>query len=155
MTGAAPSPIEAGQDRAAGLRADGLPRTSGRREGTAAYPARRDAAIRGGIAAYPYYCAHFEQMDAGGNVRGIGPHDLAYIQGRRDGAAPALAVPQSATGIRQLLRRRLGRDRPGRIRRAMSRRLRRDAGARFYHWKGRNRLPPRRFEQRVERIRSK
>jgi hypothetical protein len=35
------------------------------------------------------------------------------------------------------------------IRRTMNRRLRRNEEARLYHWRQRNRLPPRRFDQRT------
>ena len=37
---------------------------------------------------------------------------------------------------------------PERLRRTMNRRLRRNETARLYHWRSRNRLPPRRFDQR-------
>jgi len=42
----------------------------------------------------------------------------------------------------------LGCHRPARLRRTMNRRLERNEEARFYHWRRRNRLPPRRFDQR-------
>src|SRR5260370_684485 len=52
-------------------------------------------------------------MGVGTNVRQIATCGLAYIQGRRGGAAPARTVPQSATGILPLRGRRDGRP-PGR-----------------------------------------
>jgi hypothetical protein len=48
-----------------------------------------------------------------------------------------------------LLNQRLKYHRPGHARRTMNRRLRRNEEARLYHWRRRNRLPPRRFEQRT------
>ncbi len=58
--------------------------------------------------------------------------------------------------IGQMLRRVVGCDRPARVRRTMERWLRRNEEARFYHWKRRNRLPPRRLRGlsgRQERLR--
>jgi hypothetical protein len=48
-----------------------------------------------------------------------------------------------------LLSRALGCHRPERVRRAINRRLRRNEEARLYHWRRRNRLPPRRLDQRT------
>ena len=61
---------------------------------------------------------------------------------------PALTVPQVRFLLAGLLTAHLDRSHPGRIRRTMGRRLQRNQEARFYHWKCRNRLPPRRFNQR-------
>jgi hypothetical protein len=47
-----------------------------------------------------------------------------------------------------LLHRKLGCDRPSRIRRNMTRRLQRNEQARLYHWKARNRLAPKKLHQR-------
>jgi hypothetical protein len=58
-------------------------------------------------------------------------------------------VPQARLLIAGVLRRALGCDRDGHIRRTTKRRLRRNEQARFYHWKQRNRLAPRRFELRT------
>ena len=63
---------------------------------------------------------------------------------------PALTVPQVRRAIGQVLHRLAGCDRPTRVRRTMERWLRRNEGARFYHWKRLNRLPPLRLEQRVD-----
>ena len=62
---------------------------------------------------------------------------------------PALTVPQVRGLIAGLLNRMLECDRPARVRRTMNRRLRRNEEARLYHWRRRNRLPPRRFDQRT------
>lgn len=59
--------------------------------------------------------------------------------------APALTVRQVRRAIGQVLHRVVGCDRPARVRRTMERWLRRNEEARFYHWKRRNRLPPRRL----------
>ncbi len=58
---------------------------------------------------------------------------------------PALTVRQVRRAIGQLLHQVAGCDRPARVRRTMGRWLRRNEEARFYHWKKRNRLPPRRL----------
>ena len=42
----------------------------------------------------------------------------------------------------------LGYHRPERVRRTTNLRLRRNEEARLYHWRSRNLLPPRRFDQR-------
>ena len=60
-------------------------------------------------------------------------------------ADPGADRPQVRRAIGQLLHRLVGCDRPARIRRTMERWLRRNEEARFYHWKRRNRLPPRRL----------
>ncbi len=51
--------------------------------------------------------------------------------------------------IAGVLNYRLGCQRPTHIRRTVRRRLRRNEEARLYHWRQRNRLPPRRFHQRT------
>ena len=60
---------------------------------------------------------------------------------------PALTVPQVRLLIAGLLNQLLKSQSPTRSRRTMKRRLRRNEEARLYHWRQRNRLPPRRFEQ--------
>jgi hypothetical protein len=60
---------------------------------------------------------------------------------------PALTVPQVRVLIAGILVRALGSYRAGHQRRTVQRRLRRNEQARFYHWKRRNCLSPRRFEQ--------
>jgi hypothetical protein len=61
---------------------------------------------------------------------------------------PALTVPQARVLTAAVLNQALGSQRPARLRRTMNRRLERDEAARLYHWRRRNRLPPRRFDQR-------
>ena len=61
---------------------------------------------------------------------------------------PALTVPQVRVLIAAVLNQALGYQRPERLRRTMNRRLERNEQARFYHWRRRKRLPPRRFDQR-------
>jgi hypothetical protein len=63
----------------------------------------------------------------------------------------ALTVPQVQEMIGQLLNGILKCDSRSRIRRRMERRLKRTEKARLYHWKRRNRLPPRRFNRRSSR----
>ena len=60
-----------------------------------------------------------------------------------------MTVPQVRVAVGRLLARLLGCDRPARMERTTQRRLWRNEEARFYHWKRRNRLPPRRSEQRT------
>ena len=62
---------------------------------------------------------------------------------------PALTVPQVGEMLARLLSRSLNCNGPGQARRTTNRRLRRNEEARLYHWRKRNRLPPRRFEQRA------
>jgi hypothetical protein len=57
-------------------------------------------------------------------------------------------VPQVQVLIAGLLSRLLHSHSHAHIRRTMMRRLRRNEEARLYHWRQRNRLPPRRFNQR-------
>lgn len=61
---------------------------------------------------------------------------------------PALTVPQLAGVIGVLLRRGWGCDQPERVCRNATRRLVRNELARFYHWRRRKRLAPRRIDQR-------
>jgi hypothetical protein len=56
---------------------------------------------------------------------------------------------QARVLIAGLLNRLLNSQRATHIRRTMQRRLRRNEEARLYHWRQRNRLPPRRFNQRT------
>jgi DDE superfamily endonuclease len=63
---------------------------------------------------------------------------------------PALTVRQVRRAIAQVLHRVVGCDRPARVRRTMERWLRRNEEARFYHWKRRNRLPPRRLGRETQ-----
>jgi hypothetical protein len=56
--------------------------------------------------------------------------------------------PAGARMIAGLLNRAVGCHRPARLRRTMNRRLKRNEEARLYHWRRRNRLSPRRFNQR-------
>jgi hypothetical protein len=58
-------------------------------------------------------------------------------------------VPQVRLLLAGLLNRLLGCLRSTHIRRTANRRLRRNEEARLYHWRQRNRLPPRRFELRT------
>jgi hypothetical protein len=51
--------------------------------------------------------------------------------------------------IAGLINRLLNSQRAAHIRRTVQRRLRRNEEARLYHWRQRNRLPPRRFNQRT------
>jgi hypothetical protein len=60
---------------------------------------------------------------------------------------PALTVPQVRLMIAGLLNRALSVHTPTRMTRTANRRLRRNEEARLYHWRQRNRLPPRRFDQ--------
>ena len=60
---------------------------------------------------------------------------------------PALTVPQVREALGQTLHRLLECTCPDVIGRTMTRRLKRNEEARFYHWKQRNRLPPQRSEQ--------
>ena len=55
---------------------------------------------------------------------------------------PAITVPQIRFAIGLLLHRKLGCDKPARIRRTMTRRLQRNEQARQYHWRSHNRLAP-------------
>ena len=59
-------------------------------------------------------------------------------------------MPQVRLLIAGILERALGCHRAEHHRRTANRWLRRNEQARFYHWKQRNRLPPRRLEQRTE-----
>jgi hypothetical protein len=65
---------------------------------------------------------------------------------------PALTVPQVrlliAGLLNQVLQSHRQSHRPMHFRRTLQRRLRRNEEARLYHWQQRNRLPPRRVEQR-------
>ena len=61
---------------------------------------------------------------------------------------PALTVPQVSWCVARLLRQALGCDRPEVIRRTMTRRIKRNESARFYHYKSRKRLAPQRVNQR-------
>jgi hypothetical protein len=61
----------------------------------------------------------------------------------------ALTMRQVQVLLAGVLARVLGCDQPERKRRTANRRLRRNEEAWFYHWKQRNRLPPRRFDQRT------
>ena len=93
-----------------------------------------------------------------GRGRGWHHHQTAFVDRnlvpprRRPGGekiqTPALTVPQLRALIAGVLNRHLGCYRIAHIRRTATRRLRRNEEARLYHWKRRNRLPPRRFEQR-------
>jgi SRSO17 transposase len=65
-------------------------------------------------------------------------------------SVPALTVRQVRRAIGQVLHRVAGYDRPARVRRTMERWLRRNEEARFYHWKSRNRLPPRRLGRETQ-----
>ena len=60
----------------------------------------------------------------------------------------ALTVPTVRTIIASMLYRVLDCGSPAYIRRNNTRRLQRNEIAYAYHWKSRNRLPPRRFQQR-------
>ena len=57
-------------------------------------------------------------------------------------------MPQVQGLIAMMLIAALGCHRPTRMRRTANLRLRRNEEARLYHWRSRNRLPPRRFDQR-------
>ena len=57
-------------------------------------------------------------------------------------------MPQLRVLIAGVLSRALGCHRAEYRRRTVNRWLRRNEEARFYHWRRRNRLPPRRFERR-------
>ncbi len=59
---------------------------------------------------------------------------------------PALTVPQVRQALGKTLERLLSGTGPEVIERTLHRRLKRNEEARFYHWKQRNRLPPRRSE---------
>lgn len=61
---------------------------------------------------------------------------------------PALTAPPVRFWVARLLRRALGCDRPEMIRRTMTRRLRRNEEARFYHYQSHKRLAPQRVNQR-------
>ena len=63
---------------------------------------------------------------------------------------PALTLPQVRVLLAALLNVLLDCHRPALIRRNMNRRLRRNEEARLYHWRRRNRLPPRRVSQRSD-----
>ncbi len=58
-------------------------------------------------------------------------------------------MPQVRVLIAGILSRALGCYRAAYRRRTVNRWLRRNEEARLYHWRQRNRLPPRRFEQRT------
>jgi nitrate reductase cytochrome c-type subunit len=60
-----------------------------------------------------------------------------------------LTVPQIGELLARMLNRCLNCHSPEYARRTTNRRLRRNEEARLYHWRKRNRLPPRRFEQRT------
>jgi serine/threonine protein kinase len=64
----------------------------------------------------------------------------------------AVKVLKAGMDIGQVLHRLVGCDRPARVRRTMERWLRRNEEARFYHWKRRNRLPPRRLGPETQGI---
>jgi SRSO17 transposase len=59
--------------------------------------------------------------------------------------APAITVPQIRAGLSLLIAEARGGYDPERVARAVSRRLRRNELARFYHWKRRNLLAPKRL----------
>ena len=61
---------------------------------------------------------------------------------------PALTVPVVRVLIAGLLNRALKVHSPARMCRNATRRLKRNEEAYLYHWHQRNRLPPRRFDQR-------
>ena len=79
---------------------------------------------------------------------------------KRDGDKAVLSNIEAQVQAVREIRSRAGRDgsrttdertRPSRVRRTMSRRLRRNEEARLYHWLRRKRLPPQRLEQRTKR----
>jgi SRSO17 transposase len=63
-------------------------------------------------------------------------------------STPAITVPQVRTILASLLHRKLNCNHPDFICRHTTRRLQRNETARFYHWKQRKRLAPRRINQR-------
>ena len=63
---------------------------------------------------------------------------------------PALSVPQVRTILAWLLLKKLNCSAPANVRRQVVRRLKRKELARFYHWKQRKRLAPRRFHPRPQ-----
>jgi hypothetical protein len=58
-------------------------------------------------------------------------------------------MPQVRVLIAGLMQHLLQSEAPEHRRRTAQRRLQRNETARLYHWRSRNRLPPRRFEQRT------
>lgn len=63
--------------------------------------------------------------------------------------APAITVPQIRSGLALLLHEACGVFDPARVARLCTRRLRRTAQARFYHWRKQQHLAPRRIHQRL------
>ena len=63
--------------------------------------------------------------------------------------APAITVPQVRSGLALLLQAACGVFDPERVARLCTRRLRRAAQARLYHWRKQHRLAPRRIHQRL------
>src|SRR3972149_10088103 len=76
------------------------------------------------------------------------PGFLRKKPGRGKKSTPAITVPQIRALLAASLHRKLNCDYPEVICRQVTRRLQRNEIARYYHWKKRKRLAPKRIHQR-------